>query len=194
MHSAPDRRLSTITTNQRGLSGNAAGPIQSFATLGAITDMNQIGALNNLYSDLVSTNISGTSLWDKIQVLYPFVGSTATAHALNLKDATQYPITFTGSIVHSANGVSGTASLNASYSSNYNMASLSANDFSFGMYIRSPLGGLSSQSLSPFSTSTLSTYVTFRGDQYVTNTSRLASFGSGISTGLLENLQQSLWL
>lgn len=183
MHSAPDRRLSTITTNQRGLSGNASGPVQSFVTLGSITDMTQIGALNTLYNDLVSTNISGTSLWDKIQVLYPFVGGTATAHALNLKDATQYPITFTGSIVHSANGVSGTASLNASFSSTYNMTSLSANDFSFGMYMRSPMAGLSTQNLRPFDTSTSSTYLNFRGDQFIASQTKLASGGT-ISSGL----------
>jgi len=179
LHSAPDRRLPSVTTSQRGTSGNAASAVQIFISLGSITDINQISALNTLYTDLNSYG-----LWSKIQVLYPFVGGTATAHALNLKDATQYPITFTGSIVHSANGVSGTASLNASFSSTYNMTSLSANDFSFGTNIRSPMAGVSTQNLRPFDTSTGSTYLNFRGDPpYVVSQTKLAN-GALTSSGL----------
>lgn len=178
LHSSPDRRLPTITTSQRGISGNNASEVQTFIALGGITDITQINALNTLYADL---NTAG--LWNKIQVLYPFVGGTATAHALNLKNAAQYPLTFTGSIVHSSNGVSGTASLNASFSSTYNMTSLGASDFSFGMYMRSPMAGLASQNLLPFSTSTNATYLNFRGDQYLLNQTKLAT-GSTTASGL----------
>lgn len=178
LHSSPDRRLPSITNNQRGSSGNAADAVQAFIGLAGITDITQILALNTLYNELFNAN-----LWSKIQVLYPFIGGNATAHSLNFKDATQYPITFTGSIVHSANGVSGTASLNASFSSTYNMSSLSSSDFSFGMYMRSPMAGLSTQNLSPFTTSTLSTYLTFRGDQFIASQTKLAS-GALTSSGL----------
>jgi hypothetical protein len=183
MHSAPDRRLSTITTTQRGFSGNAAGPVQSFISASGISDLTQVSAINTLYTDLVSANITGTSLWDKIQVLYPFVGGNATAHAVNFKNATQYPLTFTGSIVHSTNGVSGTPSANASYSTTYDMSLLSPSDLSFGAYHRSPLGGASSNSTALFNTSTGYTYVVYRGDAFSTNTTRVGLTTGGLNPG-----------
>jgi hypothetical protein len=184
MHSAPDRRLPTITTTQRGFSGNAAGAVQAFLSASGISDATQVSAVNTLYNDLVLTNITGTSLWDKIQVLYPFVGGNAAAHAVNLKNAVQYPLTFTGPIVHNNNGISGTASANAVISSTYDMASLSANDFSFGSYHRSPLSGSNLNSTALFNTSTGSTYLLYRGDAFTTTVSRFASISGSANVGI----------
>jgi hypothetical protein len=136
MHSAPDRRLPTITATQRGLSGNAAGAVQTYITLTGITNVSIIGAINDFVNGLIYDN-----LWDKIDVMYPFIGGNATAHSINLKDPINYAIsTFTGSVVHSINGVSGTASTNSSFTVPFSHASQNANDFSSGYNGRFPSG------------------------------------------------------
>lgn len=182
MHSAPDRRLPTITTTQRGFSGNAAGAVQAFISASGISDLTQVSAINTLYTDLVSTNITGTSLWDKIQILYPFVGGTATSNSINLKNAALYPLTFSGSAVHNTNGVTATPSTNTFFTSPFNMGTLSANDFSFGMYLRSPMNGSPGTNTRVFNTSTDSTWLNFRHDAFVSSQTKLAQPGSG-STG-----------
>lgn len=148
MHSAPDRRLPTITTAQRGLSGNAAGPVQAYLALTGITDIAIIGALNDFVAGLINDG-----LWDKIDVMYPFIGGNAIAHSINLKDPGLYTITtFTGSVVHNNNGVTGTDNVNASFTVPYSHASQNSTDFSFGTLGRFPLSTSStSQSLSLFS-------------------------------------------
>jgi hypothetical protein len=186
LHSSPDRRLSSITNNQRGSSGNAADIVQSFIGLAGITDITQITAVNTLYNDLVSAG-----LWNKIQLLYPFIGGNQTAHSINLKDPSQYPLGFVGSVIHNANGVTGTASQNASFSTAYSMALLgNVNDFSFGLYGRTPSGGgtgavgnygfATDNFTSPF------TYLFFRADGGGTSTIRLAS-ATATNSGFLNS-------
>lgn len=183
MHSAPDRRLPTITTNQRGLSGNASGPVQSFITLGNITDLNQISALNNLYSELVAAN-----LWSKMTALYPFIGGTTNvAHKLNLIDATLYPLDFQASVVFSSNGISGTISQNASFNCPLDTGTLNVNDVSFGFYGRTVQGGSSAQSLAAFSNTGGNLFLNFRGDNFQNSrfatTSGNYSFGTELAGG-----------
>lgn len=162
IHSAPDRRLPTITINQRGLSGNASGPVQSFITLGNVTDLTQISALNNLYSELVAAN-----LWSKMTALYPFIGGTTNvAHRLNLIDATLYPLDFQGSVVFSSNGISGTTSQNAFFNCPLDTGTLNVNDVSFGFYGRIVLGGSSAQNLPAFSNTGGNLLLNFRGDNF----------------------------
>lgn len=184
MHSTPDRRQATVTNNQRGTSGNAAPTVDAFIGLGGITNVVHIQAVNNLYNDLVFAN-----LWNKIQLLYPFVGGTEAAHKLNLKDASQYPLVFAGSVIHDANGVTGTSSQNANFTVAYNMSVLAnVNDFSFGLYGRTPSGGgTGSVGNYGFATDTFSTasntYLFFRADGTATGTIRLAST-SATASGL----------
>jgi hypothetical protein len=133
-HSSPDRRLPTITTSQRGLSGNATGAVSSFITLANITDPAIVSALNDFVTGLINDG-----LWNKIDVMYPFIGGNATAHSINLKDPGTYTITtFTGSVVHSNNGITGTDSANASFTVPFSHASQNANNFSFGTLGRFP--------------------------------------------------------
>jgi len=188
MHSAPDRRLPTVTTTQRGFSGNASGIVQAFISVSGISDLTQVSAINTLYTDLVSANITGTSLWDKIQVLYPFVGGNATAHAVNLKDATLHSLTFSGSPIHNANGITGAPSTNSFFSSTFDMATLSASDFSFGMYLRSPLNGSAGTNTRGFNTSTDSTWFNFRGDGFPSNQTKLAQLGVGTTGATTSNI------
>lgn len=187
LHSSPDRRLSSITNNQRGSSGNAADIVQSFIGLAGITDITQITAVNTLYNDLVSAG-----LWNKIQLLYPFIGGNQTAHSINLKDPSQYPLGFVGSVIHNANGVTGTASQNANFSTAYNMTLLgNVNDFSFGLYGRTPSGGGTGAvgnygfATDPNFASPL-TYLYFRADGANTSTLRLAS-GATTGSGFLNS-------
>ena len=83
-------------------------PAQDFiAAVGTLTTAEET-AIINLYDGLVTDG-----LWDKLDVIYPFVGGTAAEHKWNLKDAQDTDAAFraefysegTGSVVHDANGV-----------------------------------------------------------------------------------------
>lgn len=65
-------------------------------------------ALDRLVRDIngeANTNYTTYNIWSKKKALYPFIGGTAFAHSLNLIDQSQYPIGWTGSPTHNANGV-----------------------------------------------------------------------------------------
>jgi hypothetical protein len=67
-----------------------------------ITDPVQKDAVNTLVVSLKSE-----SLWTKIVALYPFIGGTANAHSYNLRDRSAYQITWSGTVTHDANGITG---------------------------------------------------------------------------------------
>lgn len=73
---------------------------QSFMTSASITDSTQQAAVNYLVTDLKSNN-----LWTKMKAVYPMVGGTATSHSYNLKNPSQFQITFNGGWTHSSNGI-----------------------------------------------------------------------------------------
>ena len=129
LHSAPDRRLSTITVSQRGSSGNASDDAQAFFVASGITDFTQQTAINYLVD-----NLKNEGLWTKMKVIYPLVGGNATAHALNLKNTALYPLTFSG-ITHSSAGISGTTlGVASSAISSYTSVADLPTDTSFGYY------------------------------------------------------------
>ncbi len=70
---------------------------------GVVLTKNQANAINDLVLDLKLNN-----LWSKMKFLYPFVGSSATAHKFNLKDPRDlniaHRLVFNGGWTHSANG------------------------------------------------------------------------------------------
>jgi hypothetical protein len=75
-----------------------------FFTRADITDGDQMAAVNQLVLDL-----RAASLWDKMHIIYPFVGGTAAKHAFNLK-ADSFQITnaeWTTGVTHNAEGVRG---------------------------------------------------------------------------------------
>lgn len=134
LHSSPDRRLPSITAGQRGLSGNAVGAVSSYLALTGITNPAIATALNDFVTGLINDG-----LWDKIDVMYPFIGGTQAAHSINLKNPGTYTITgWTGAVVHNNNGVLGTDNVNASFTVPYSHASQNPNDFSFGTLGRFP--------------------------------------------------------
>jgi len=51
-------------------------------------------------------NAKARGWWTNCDAIYPFVGATAAAHALNLK-STNYSILWHGAITHDANGITG---------------------------------------------------------------------------------------
>jgi len=73
---------------------------QSFMTSASITDSTQQAAVNYLVTDLKSNN-----LWSKMKAVYPMVGGNATSHSYNLKNPSQFQITWNGGLTHSSNGV-----------------------------------------------------------------------------------------
>ncbi len=70
----------------------------------------QMGAVDYLVKALKGTTIIYSNLWSKTRVLYPMVGGTSNAHAMNLRSAS-YPVIYTSSgITHDANGITGNGS------------------------------------------------------------------------------------
>ena len=82
--------------------GAMDGDVTAFLTTTGITDGTIASALNNLVSGL-KTN----GLWSKIIAFYPLVGGTATLHSYNLKNTSQYQISWSGSLTHNNMGVTG---------------------------------------------------------------------------------------
>lgn len=76
---------------------------EAFLTATGITDGTITSAINNLVLDL-----KNNSLWTEMQIVYPFVGGTATTHKYNLIDPQDTNganrISFNGGITHSASG------------------------------------------------------------------------------------------
>ena len=72
---------------------------QAFITAASITNSTQQNAINQLVLDLKSY-----SLWTKMTALYPFVGGNATSHSFNLKNTSQFQLSFLGGWSHSSMG------------------------------------------------------------------------------------------
>jgi hypothetical protein len=73
---------------------------QAFITAASITNPTQQSAINTLVTDL-----KADGLWSKMKAIYPFVGSSATSNSYNLKNTSQFQITWNGGVTHSSNGV-----------------------------------------------------------------------------------------
>jgi hypothetical protein len=73
---------------------------QAFLTASGITDATITSAINTLVLDLKSYGI-----WSKMKAIYPFVGGTNSQHSWNLKNTSQYQISWVGGVTSSNNGV-----------------------------------------------------------------------------------------
>lgn len=89
-----------ISANGRPASGGIDADAQSFFTATGITNITQKNAVNQLVLDLKSN-----SLWTKIKALYPVVGGNATAHSYNLKNTSQYQLSFSSGWTHASTGM-----------------------------------------------------------------------------------------
>jgi hypothetical protein len=93
--------LATHGILARSASGGGVDPdAQAFITAAAITDPTQQAAINTLVVDL-----KGYGLWTKMKAVYPFVGGTNTSNSYNLKNTSQYQISWAGGVTSSSNGV-----------------------------------------------------------------------------------------
>lgn len=75
---------------------------QAFFAAANITDSTQQNAVNTLVTALKTNDT-----WSKYHVLYPFVGGTASTHSYNLKNPSLFQITWSGTVTHNANGITG---------------------------------------------------------------------------------------
>jgi hypothetical protein len=73
---------------------------QAFITAASITNPTQQAAINTLVVDL-----KGYNIWTKFKAIYPIVGGSASAHAVNLKTPGTYNLTFATGWTHSSTGM-----------------------------------------------------------------------------------------
>lgn len=124
--------------------------LTNFLLATGIDDKDKIFTLNYLISELKANN-----LWEKMHVIYPFVGGTAKRHSYNLKSPTQNQIDWYGEVTHDETGITGNG-IDGYGDTNYvvppeNQDSLHLsvyhrNDIDTGMVIgviNTPLGGTS---------------------------------------------------
>jgi hypothetical protein len=114
-----------------------SGPVQSFIERAGISDAAQITALETLFASAVAHG-----WWAKCDLIYPFIGGNATAHAQNLKSAA-FTITWNGTVTHDANGITGdgvTGYGNTGYTPDTS-AILSTNSTHVGIYRRTNATG-----------------------------------------------------
>lgn len=91
----------------------SAAAVESFLSRASITDPTQVAAVTAL-----AIAAAQHGWWEKCDLVYPFVGGNATAHAQNLKSA-NFTITWNGAVTHNANGVTGTGAANVYGDTNY---------------------------------------------------------------------------
>lgn len=84
--------------------GGPTDPVTSFIDRAGITNPTQIAAITELYNNAVEHG-----WWEKCDLIYPFVGGNATAHAQNLKSS-NFTIAWHGTVTHNANGITGNGS------------------------------------------------------------------------------------
>ena len=75
---------------------------QAFITAAGISNVTEQGAINQLVLDLKSY-----SIWNKMLVIYPFVGGTSLTTKYNLVNPSTYTITWNGGVTFDSNGVTG---------------------------------------------------------------------------------------
>ena len=118
----------TTTVFPQTLHPNVMAYVAAQAGIGYAMTRTEINAVNNLVWGLV-----GMGLWDKLQVIYPFIGSSLNAQKWNLKDTTTFNITFvgTGFTTSSANGLQKTVADALSYGTTGYTPSVNASAFDF---------------------------------------------------------------
>jgi len=101
-------------------------------TVATLTD-GQESIINTLVTDLKTAG-----LWTKMDIIYPFIGGTATTHSYNLKAPADYQITWNGVWTHDANGAVSNGAAASYGATGWNPLTLSKNinDFHLSFYNR----------------------------------------------------------
>jgi hypothetical protein len=157
--------------------------------------VNEIDAVNNMVQALVANGI-----WNKMQVIYPFIGNSANAMKFNLKDASTtntFNITFNGTdfTFSTANGLRKTLATNGSWGNTNYIPNThqTTNDTHMSVYMGTtqagtsiPLGCLQEPAIAWFlvgsaNTPPLQAYYTIQSP----GTATQYSYPGGINTGFL---------
>jgi hypothetical protein len=86
------------------------------------------GATDNLFYTLKSCGV-----YNKIEAMYPFLGATANAHAINAIDSSTYFIQWNGGLTHNVSGVTGNGT-NGYGNTQLKNTSLPLNDLHFSVF------------------------------------------------------------
>ena len=102
---------------------DVAAYVAAQSSIGYIMSRTEMDAVNNLVYSMI-----GLGLWDKMQVVYPFIGNSLDAMKWNLKDTSSFNITFVGTAftASTANGLQKTSTAVTSYGNTNYTASVSA--------------------------------------------------------------------
>lgn len=122
---------------------NTSAPFtMDFLMATGITDATTIAALTGLENDLTTAGIINYAnpSSNKIKILYPFVGGSASTHKFNFLDPqdldASFRLTFYGGWTHNANGITGNGS-NAYADIHLNpYSALTSNSYHYGVYCR----------------------------------------------------------
>jgi hypothetical protein len=110
---------------------------EAFFTAAGITDVGQKNAVNDLVLSL-----KADSLWTKMVALYPFIGGSASTHAVNLKSPGTYDITWYGGVTHNSNGITPNGTTGYGNTGINPSTVLNTNEGSMGFYSRTTLSGV----------------------------------------------------
>jgi hypothetical protein len=123
---SPYSNIITVTTAS-GFDPDA----QAYITAASITSGTEQTAINNLVLALKSSG-----MWTKLYAFYPLMGSTLTAKSYNLKNTSQYQITWANSPTVTSSGVSfnGTSQYGDSGFSPISVSGFALGNFMFGCW------------------------------------------------------------
>lgn len=178
-----------------GESGLAFDPdAQDFFTRASITDSTQKDAVNDMVVSLKSA-----SLWTRFDVIYPFVGGSATPHTFNLRSSS-FQITWNGTLTHNSSGVKGNGTTgygNTGYIPS--AGSMGQDNASFSCYINSADTTGGAQMGTPSSGATVNVFQLFTnlsGNSYYyaafgTDTGKIQGANGGNTTGMFTGSRDS---
>lgn len=109
--------------------------VKKFLNATGISDPRIVGAL-----DFLAKNLKIKGLWNKMDVIYPFVGGTQATHAFNLKNPSAFKLAQSGTVTNNSNGVTGDGSTGY-LSSGYVIPAGYQDSFSMGVYTRNNVQG-----------------------------------------------------
>lgn len=165
--------------------GAASDPdAQAFLTATGIVDPTIADAIDDLVIALKAAGV-----WAKCHAIYPFVGGAGATHAVNLKSPGTFDITWSGTLIHDANGVTGGGGHgNTGFNPSTGLAS--AHDNHLGIYSRSAnSGGAERMELGSSDGSTGHIYmgcgVAFVGGNAYTNNGNSINASSGGGQGFI---------
>ena len=110
---------------------------QAFITASGITDATQQSAINQLVVDL-----KGYNIWTKASMIHPYVGGTSTSTSYNLKNTSQFQISWVGGWTWASQGVKGNGT-NSYGNTGFNFSTqiTSVNNFTVALYTNQYIAG-----------------------------------------------------